>query len=260
MWWFYVLLVVLGGFLAGLVLQNRFKKLQKQQQVKAERLRLEQDLRIARLTALKAQMKPHFIFNVLNSIQSFIYQNKPQDAKAYLGKFSKFMRLALTHSDKEWVNLGEELSMIQNYVDLEAMQLEGGFEYHLSIDDSLKISQLLIPSFLLQPIIENVFKHAFKNKKTLKKLHLKVQDISIDFFKIIVEDNGIGRAKAIQNKQKTPDKHQSFATVAMAEKLTLLNTQSPESIVFSVVDLEDEKENALGTQVNVQLKKNKNDI
>lgn len=259
-WWFYFFLVVLGGFLVGLILQNRFKRLQKQQQIQAERLRLEQDLRISRLTALKAQMKPHFIFNVLNSIQSFIYQNNPKTATDYLGKFSKFMRLILAHSDKEYINLADELGMIRNYVDLEAMQLEGDFAYEVQIDDTLQVSDLFVPSFLLQAVVENVFKHAFKNKKDTKRLLIQVQLLSNEFFNIIIQDNGIGRENANINKQKIPQMHTSFASNAITQKIALLNTQSPESIVFSIVDLKDAAGNPTGTQVNLQVKIKENGI
>ena len=259
-WWFYIFLVLSGGIIMGLFLQNRFRQIQKQERIQAERKQMEQELHISRLKALKAQMRPHFIFNVLNSIQSFIYQNKPKDAREYLGKFSKFMRLVLAHSEKEWISLEEELSMIQNYVELEAIQIEGEFQYDVQIDERLKIEQLKIPSFLLQPIVENVFKHAFKNKKDKKTLIVIIKSISDDIFEVIIEDNGIGRENALKNKQVISQKHHSFASNAIHQKIELLNIQNSSNIVLNIVDLKDEKENARGTRVCLQLKFLNNDF
>ncbi len=253
-WWFYVLLFVLGS-LAGVVWFNiSLRQLKQRQAAEAERTALQHALRISRLAALKAQIKPHFIFNVLNSIQSFIYQNDKKIATDYLGKFSSFMRQVLNYSEKEWISLEEELQLLKNYIALEAMQLEANFEYQIQTDESIEASKLLIPAFLLQPIVENVFKHAFKNKKEDKKLCLSIKNISTDSYQIIVEDNGIGRENAQKLSTTQAAAHHSFATQVIESRIALYNAQYPKYISLHTEDLKNIHGAPCGTKVVIEIK------
>ncbi len=253
-WWFYVLLFVLGS-LAGVVWFNiSLRQLKQRQAAEAERTALQHALRLSRLTALKAQIKPHFIFNVLNSIQSYIYQNDKKIATDYLGKFSKFIRLVLNYAEKEWISLEEELQLLKNYIVLEALQLEANFEYQIHTEPSIDTSKLLIPAFLLQPIVENVFKHAFKNKKDAKHLNILVQHQTADSYQVMIEDNGIGRENALKMVAKQTTAHTSFATRAIEARIALYNAQYPEHISLHTEDLKNIHGDPSGTRVVVIIK------
>lgn len=125
---------------------------------------------------LRSQMNPHFLFNSLNSINSFIIQNKVNEAEKYLTSFSKLMRNILENSRKETIPLRQELETIKLYLDLEAVRMENKFDYRIQISTDIDTENVQIPPLVIQPFLENAIWHGINHKegKDLSKSKLLV--------------------------------------------------------------------------------------
>ncbi|MEY3112418.1 MAG: hypothetical protein RJA85_65, partial [Pseudomonadota bacterium] len=183
---FAVLLLFLLFFLIFRSRQNKLKQSQKEAE-------LSQSL-------LRSQMNPHFIFNAMSGIQSYIYSHEPEKSSQFLVNFSRLIRLILENSSKEFIPLELELEIIEKYLTTQKMRFEDRFDFKLNIDDLLVEKQALIPPMITQPFIENAIEHG--------QLHTLVDgciNISITednkMLQIIISDNGVGR-KGSKNTQK----------------------------------------------------------
>ena len=152
------------------------------------------------LKSLRSQMNPHFIFNALNSVNSFIAQNDERTANRYLTDFSTLMRNVLNNSEEDFIPLTKEIELLELYLKLEHSRFKDKFDYSIEIDENLKISEYQIPPMLLQPYIENAVWHGLRYKKEkgfLKVAFLQKNEESIC---IAISDNGIGRKKSKELK------------------------------------------------------------
>lgn len=161
----------------------------------------EQEAQQIRISALRAQMNPHFIFNSLNSIQYFIHKSDRANALAYLTKFSTLMRQILESSIKTSITLKEEIELLRIYLDLESLRFNNAFTYSITVDDSLELENLEVPLLLLQPYIENAINHGLLPKESgPKEVHLIFSNLG-DRFKCTIRDTGIGRKAALERKK-----------------------------------------------------------
>ncbi|MCS6819648.1 MAG: histidine kinase, partial [Chitinophagales bacterium] len=175
-----------------------------------------------------------------------IYQNDKKSAAEYLSKFSDLMRSILQMSSKPDVRLSDELETLRLYIELEAMLLEPPFEYDISADDSTNTHIIKIPALLLQPFVENAFKHGLRYKKGNKKLTLHAKKID-GVLEVIITDNGIGRKASTVVQQLAPQTHYSFASEATAKRIDLVNSERNQKIGLNYVDLDE------GTQVVITI-------
>lgn len=246
----------LGGlllFLLSVLGLYRFQiqKLKRQNEAKLERSRLERDLRISELKAIKSQLNPHFIFNALNSIQDYIVTNEKWLASDYLGKFADLMRLYLQHSEAGQVALHEEMDALKLYLELEAIRLPGGLDFKMETTVANPY-EVEIPTMLVQPYVENAIKHGLFYKKENRKLLISFQQQEKGIILATVRDNGIGREAAGIIKAQRATKYQSFATSANDSRLDLLNYGRTQKIQATIIDLEVEGE-AVGTEVQIYI-------
>lgn len=249
-WWFTLLIIMVFFSLFFLIFKRRIKILNQKQQKEIERIQLENDLRISREKALKSQMNPHFVFNVLNSIKAYIYKNDKQNATEYLNGFSRLIRTFLSMSDQPLISLADELKLITLYIKMEAMQLADDFSYQQTIDEDIDLKQTKIPSLIIQPFIENAFKHGLHHKKGKKKLAINIkQEEGV----IIIEltDNGIGRKASENFHQKEKLEYESFATKAIEKRIELINKEK-NRVNFSIIDLQNNNI-PMGTQVIIKI-------
>ena len=128
----------------------RILRLKSAQLKEIKRIKIENELRLSRETALKSQMNPHFVFNVLNSIKSYIYKNDKQKANIYLNEFSNLIRTFLNMSNSSSITIAEELKMLKTYISLESMMLGGEFIFDQDVDESVDQSSSKIPSLSIQ--------------------------------------------------------------------------------------------------------------
>src|SRR5690606_22602808 len=114
-----------------------------------------------KLEALQSQMNPHFIFNAINSIQYYILKKDTSHALGYLGKFSKLIRSTLDQSSQIQVTLKEEIYYLKSYIEVENIRMDNRVQWVISGNALAKQEELLIPPMIIQPLVENVFNHAF---------------------------------------------------------------------------------------------------
>ncbi len=202
--------------------------------------------------ALRAQMDPHFIFNTLNSIQNFIISKETNAALGYVSRFSKLMRQTLESSMKEKVTVEEELDMLKNYLELEQLRFDKQFEYTIETDENIDIANTEIPSMLLQPYIENSILHGLRHRKGGGGLLKIVMLHQFGHLLCVIEDNGIGRERsAVINAER--HKHNPAGTNVTKTRLSLLQLSKDEAAKVVFLDLKDEKGNAAGTRVEIEI-------
>lgn len=198
---------------------------------------------------LRSQMNPHFIFNALNSIQNYLYENDPDNAAVYLSKFAALMRLILDNSREEYISLQSEIKTLELYLELQQLRFENRFNYSIDIDKGLDIDFIAIPPMLAQPFIENAIEHGLAGKKENGEITIsfKLEDETILFE---VKDNGIGITDSFANKKDTQKSHKSLGTNITKERLEMLNKGRKNKIWYKIIDLKTEGSgNITGTKV-----------
>lgn len=206
----------------------------------------EQQLRIAQLTSIRAQMNPHFIFNTMSLIQSLVVRKQTREAGRTIQDFSKLMRNVLEISSEELVTLEAELAVLEKYLAIEKRRFGNELDYELYCDPELSQEFYQIPSLLTQPFVENALRHGLLHKEGQKKLSVKFMK-SNDGLVIYIEDNGIGRKAAAELRKS---RHRpSFALDAYKKRLWLLNENRKHPLQLEILDLTNERGQALGTHV-----------
>jgi LytS/YehU family sensor histidine kinase len=229
---------------------------QREAELRQQEAEFQQRLTQAQLAALRAQVNPHFIFNVLNSINYFIQQNEIDTASNYLTKFARLIRLILDHSQAEWITLADELEANRLYLSIEALRFNGQFHYTIHLEEGLSAATIQVPPLLLQPYLENAIWHGLMQKEsTNRHLELRVALLRADLLQITIEDNGIGREQARVLKSKSAVAHKSRGMGIMAERLDLSRQLSGRAMSVMVEDLYSPQQEPNGTKVmlNIQI-------
>ncbi len=250
--WFWVLVLSLLFFSIYAYFTLKLRSEKNDKNLVQQKMELERELHQSMLASIKSQMNPHFLFNALNTIQSYIYTNEKENASLYLGKFSELTRMILDMSNKESVSLTDEIKAVELYLELEKLRFENKLIYSIIIQSSLDTDSILIPTMLVQPYVENAIKHGL--------MHLKKQwNLVISFNKnangieVIIEDNGVGRKASEAINAQRYKQHQSFATNANQKRLEILNKNFSTTIIVNIIDKYDEHKNAIGTKVILQI-------
>lgn len=212
--------------------------------VKNKRIKLENQLLHLEHKALSLQMNPHFIFNCLNSISSFISQSNHMIAKSYLAKFGRLMRLTLEQSRQEFIPLHEEIEILENYMELEKIRFEKEFSYQIILEDDLDPDSCMVPPMLIQPHIENAIIHGLTARDTPGELKISFNKYNSDTIRCIVDDNGVGR-----NPDKKTGKHKSLAVEIMKERYQIMNLKRTKKLSIFIEDKKDSEGHSKGTAV-----------
>lgn len=245
--WFYAFLIIsFLGMIYGLY-KKRISSVRKEE---AEKNQLKQQIAEIEMTALRAQMNPHFIFNCLNSINRFILVHDTEAASAYLTKFSRLIRLILDGSREDFISLDRELEALKLYIDMEAMRFSDSFEWTIETDPEVHPEDVMLPPLVLQPYVENAIWHGLMQAPAnhIKKLviHIGRKD---DVLMIEISDNGIGRAKATEIKSKDGNKHKSYGITLTEERLKLMQKIKGMTNRVVIEDLYDDRHQSSGTKV-----------
>ncbi len=230
--------------------------LRKRITIEKEKQNLLIQVKDSEIKALQSQMNPHFIFNSLNSVLEFISKSEKDNSIKFLTKFSRLIRLVLEHSNKKTIVLADEIELLNLYIELEKIKTENGFNFTFKIDKDLDVQDYEIPAMLIQPFIENSIIHGIQNKikiseqeKKMYKGELKVSFIkSKDFLKCIIEDNGIGRRKALEIKNNKSFNHLSLGMRITKNRLNLI---SESKCKIEYIDLKDATNNSIGTRAEI---------
>ena len=225
--------------LAGVIIFYRWN----QTKIKQERKEAEMSQ-----TLLRAQMNPHFVFNAMSVIQSYIYENDIENSTKFLVNFSRLMRLILENSSKEFIPIHTEIEILNKYLETQKLRFEDRFQFFIEADESLVDDFAIIPPMITQPFIENSIEHG--------QLHtIEGGFIRIRFAKekgmlnITIEDNGIGRGSSRQNKKSSA--HKSIAMEITRERIDNLNSKYRTDGFMHVEDFSDSENK--GTRVLIAL-------
>jgi len=243
-WWFYLLAFLVMSVLLTLVYKWAAVRTQKKQEIREQ-------LALSQLTALRSQMNPHFMFNVMNAIQGLIYSNQKNKANEYIGTFSELMRKTLDVSAKKEITIGEEIHTINLYISLEKGRFDDEtFRYSIKLPEEEPLDQYTIPSLIIQPFVENAVKHGLMHKRGPKELLLELTRLDFSYWKFVIEDNGIGReASALINKKIST--HVSFASKAISNRIELINKLEEKHIKATVEDIKNSQNQSTGTRVTL---------
>jgi sensor histidine kinase YesM len=191
---------------------------------------------------LLTQMNPHFVFNSLTAIQSYIFRNEPYLAGKYLANFSKLVRLILENSRKDLIPISKEVETLTHYLELQSLRFEEKFEYSINIDSDIDVEHQTIPPMLAQPFIENAIEHGIIHLS--KKGIIKISFILLSSQILLeVEDNGVGFEKSMQINQKKKE-HESLAIRITNERLQNLKKVYRKQVKMEIKDLS--QESAIG--------------
>jgi len=204
------------------------------------------------LKSLRTQMNPHFIFNALNSVNSFIAQNDERTANRYLTDFSTLMRSVLVNSEEDFISLEKELELLELYLKLEHSRFQDKFDYELDVNKAIDKGQFQIPPMLLQPYIENAVWHGLRYKKDKGFLKVSLQKKDEETILIEISDNGIGRKKSAALKTDYQKNQKSKGMQNIKQRIAILNEMYKDKVDVFIEDLYDDK---TGTKVILTIKK-----
>ena len=240
-------------------LQKRTKELEAQnkvleeQKLKQVQTAFEKKIAETEMTALRAQMNPHFIFNCLNSIKLYTLENDSQTASDYLSMFSQLIRLVLENSRSEKVTLEKEMETLQLYINLEAMRFKDKVKYQIHIAPDIDQQYTKLPPLLIQPYVENAIWHGLMHKKEGGNIVIDITQTTDYFLLVEIKDDGIGREQAAAYKSKSATKQKSFGLKMTSERLEMINQVYGIKADVQVEDLKDEMKNAKGTKVIIKI-------
>lgn len=246
-------LTTIASISANKIAEANAEEMAKQNEIKL--LEINKMLAESQLMALRAQMNPHFVFNCLNSIQECIVTQKYGEASKYLNKFSKLFRSVLNNSGKKLVSIDEEKEVLELYLELEQMRFEQSFSYEMIIDEELEMDEVLLPSMLLQPYVENALWHGLMHKQGERKMKIEFKRVSDELFRCTIDDNGIGRKMSyeLKDKQSKAKRHESKGLKISKDRLTLLERQGYHASIQIIDKYDDAGEIGLGTTVVIEL-------
>lgn len=227
-----ILWVIAGASIIALLSGLFAFSLQRQKRLKTEKEKLQQQIAKVQLEQrlLRTQMEPHFIFNSLTAMRSFIREGEGEKSISYLNAFAKLLRQSLEHSRKSFLPIGKELEMLSNYLQLQQMRFEGMFDYEIICDKELADDEdVCLPPMLLQPFVENAIQHGFrgityKGSITVTVIE-KEQSLHIN-----ITDNGVG----LQPKTKDT-RNQSLSTQITLERLEMLSSDTSRQSNLQIV-------------------------
>jgi two-component sensor histidine kinase len=211
---FFVFLSLLFTGLIALIIIRR-------KNIQIKRRELDNQLITLEQKALQSMMNPHFIFNSLGSIQSYLLEKKSAEAGLYLSQFARLIRQNLNAINAASINLEEEIDRLKNYLDLERLRMENKFDYNIEMDENLEEAEVQIPSMIIQPFVENAIWHGIAALEDKGWINIKFQMQNEKSMKVIIEDNGIGikRSEAYSTKQ---EKHLHLGMEMTRKRLELL--------------------------------------
>lgn len=202
-----------------------------------DKAKLDRQVLVSELNALRSQMNPHFAFNTMNSIQNFLLVNDVDNSIRYISKFSNLMRRILEYSRVGTISLTEELESIKIYMELEALRFEDQFEFSIQVDPEIDQDEVELPSMLIQPFIENAIWHGLMHLKDRKgKITLSIS-LKDDVLVCEIEDNGVGREYSQQLKNETSQHKKSLGIQITSERLDVLREMTGKDLSYVIIDL-----------------------
>ena len=189
--------------------------------------------------SLQSQMNPHFIFNALNSINSFIYNNNKNEANIYLSKISQLIRKSLDHSTTKSISLYDELNLLRNYLEIEKMRFGDKLNYTITTAENIDIEEIDVPPFFTQIMAENAIIHGISKIDKIGQIDIEFS-LDNNLLSYIVKDNGNG-LQIKYNKE-----HQSKGLKLLNQRIQIFNRNNTENITIeNIIDEKNEIQGAI---------------
>ena len=245
---FLILTSLITLLIIGTIIFLRINSLRIKHEMEKRLLNTRNELVRSQKFALRSQMNPHFIFNSLNSIQNFVLKNDVDSANYYLSNFSSLMRKVLEYSQYNYITLFEELEMIRLYLKMEHMRFSKKFDIEINADPKIDQHLVRIPPMLLQPYLENAILHGLQLIKHKGLLEVLIKDYG-EHMVIQIIDNGIGREKAKQIRERSGHKSRGLANIE--KRIKLYNSISDKPLSVNIFDLFNDQGEPGGTRVEI---------
>lgn len=216
-----------------------------------EKLHLKQMAFENKISALRAQMNPHFIFNSLNSIQHLIISDKKEGAIKYLNKFSSLMRNLLESSIEKNIVLTEEINLLHKYLELESLRFDNAFNFKIKVHENINPDLVEVPILIVQPFVENALHHGLLSKKEgekILKIYFKKEKNNLV---CEIDDNGIGREASQKLKPLLKSDKKSRGIEVTQKRLQIQNDDAQNNI--TIIDKYNEKGEPAGTKVIIKI-------
>jgi tetratricopeptide (TPR) repeat protein len=197
---------------------------------------------------LRSQMNPHFVFNAMSVIQSYIYENDTKNSTKFLVNFSKLMRLILENSSKEFIPISTEMDILIKYLETQQLRFVDRFKFDVSVDKNLLDNSVVIPPMITQPFIENAIEHGQLHTIEGGFIHVRISKDE-EMLHIAIIDNGVGRKGSEQNKKSKA--HKSMAMKITQDRISILSDKYKIQGRLEVKDYDSRAET--GTVVNIYL-------
>lgn len=236
--YFLIVAIVLFFIIVFIYVSLRNKQHKLQQEHKA--LELQQ-------TIFRSQMNPHFVFNAMSVIQSYIYENDKESSSKLLVNFSRLMRLILENSSKKFIPLNLEFEILERYLKVQKIRFENRFDFEIATENIDNIEGIGVPPMLMQPFIENAIEHGNLDQIEKGLIIIKVA-LEPELIVLTIQDNGIGVNKAKEIKKDK--QHKSMSMVITQERINLLNKEYEADGFMRIEDLSEKGER--GTKVVIK--------
>ncbi|RYZ59195.1 MAG: hypothetical protein EOO14_08715 [Chitinophagaceae bacterium] len=246
LWWFPLLVFSVLVLLLLLLFQFRLHAVKKKNTLLLE-------LADNRQKVLVQLIHPHFVFNLMNTIQGAVLKEDKIVAASLIARLAKLMRLSLELSKDKWVSLAKEIDLLTKYFELEEVRTPGRFQYRIETVAPVQPTTLLVPSMLIQPFVENAIKHGLGNLQNQAGIiHILLREENGAVF-CVVDDNGVGREHAAQINKAKPIVHQSSGIEITINRLRLLHQEQRTAFYYEVIDKVNEQGEAKGTTIKFSI-------
>ncbi len=182
--------VLAAGFARDYFLRFRARE-RETARLQAETAQLQTQLAEARLSALNAQLNPHFLFNTLHAVSSLV-ERDPRGVRRMIARLSELLRYTLDGGAEHEVVLAQEIAFLERYLEIMQIRFQGQLEIDVQIGDDAR--DALVPNLILQPLVENAVKHGVDKVLGTGKIRILARK-EVDRLVLSVSDNGPGPQK-----------------------------------------------------------------
>ncbi len=191
--WFIGIMIAVILFVIYLLARNYVERFKREETTRRSMAELE-------ITAIRAQMNPHFIFNAINSIYNFVLTGDRKASATHVSRFARLIRNVLEFASLKKITLEQELDTLRLYMDIEQLRFREPFDYEIKIDTEVVPAAIQVVPMIIQPYVENAIWHGLSPKDGKGKLVVSIEK-KADHLICKIDDNGIGRVRAALTEQ-----------------------------------------------------------
>ena len=231
--WFWTICAISFIILVIMIARYQVNATKRKQQ---DELKIKDQVAHLEQQALQAMMNPHFIFNVMNSIQHYINNNEKHEANVYLSNFASLIRMNLDISSKRYIPLDEETAYLQLYLSLESLRFGQRLTYKIDVDPAIDGDETMIPVMLIQPFIENAIWHGILPKKENGHVQVSINKQKDGMLNIQIMDDGVGMPGTLENKEAGIKSHISKGMKMTQQRLDLISKITGHALYIHILD------------------------